>query len=276
MDLSSVSHVFGRTLGGSMKGLENKIALVTGGGRGIGRAICLRLAQEGMDVAVNELPEKESLQEAEATVQEIRRLGRRGFAVGADIGQWKQVESMKNSIEKELGEVFLLVNNAAYIQPCSFAELTEDLWNRTLQTNLTGMFICCKCFGEEMCQRRSGKIVNMGSISSVRAGQRLVHYCVSKAGVLMLTQALALEFGSFNVNVNAVGPGLVPTRVNVTELADPKFKEQTTAAVPLKRLPRPEDVAAVVAFLASEDARHVHAHLLAVDGGLQVQTPGWV
>ena len=262
--------------GAEMKGLSQKTALVTGGGRGIGRAICLRLAEEGMDVAVNEFPDGDSLREAERTADDIRNLGRRAVAVAADIGELQQVESMQQTVEKELGEIFLLVNNAAFVKPCSIFELTEELWNRTLRTNLTGMFFCAQACGQSMCRRRNGKIVNIGSISSVRAGQRLVHYCVSKAGVWMLTQALALEFGPFNVNVNAVGPGLVPTRVNEAELSDPKFREQTTAAVPLKRLPTPQEVASVVAFLASEDARHVNAHLLAVDGGLQAQTPGWV
>ncbi len=259
-----------------MKGLKDQIAIVTGGGRGIGRSICLRLAQEGMHVAANEFPDDESLKAAEQTAVEIRKFGRRATVAGADVGDPRQIESMQKQIERELGEVFLLVNNAAYVKPCPFFEITEELWNRTLQTNLTGMFYCCKAFGQRMTQRRSGKIVNIGSISSIRAGKRLTHYCVSKAGVWMLTQALALELGPFNVNVNAVAPGLVPTRINQVELSDSKFRELTTAAVPLGRLPTTDDIASVVAFLASEDARHVNGHLLVADGGLQVQTPGWI
>lgn len=259
-----------------MRGLSNKVALVTGGGRGIGHSICLRLAESGMHVVVNELPDDESLAEADRTAEKVRQKGGRSIAVGADVGDLRQVEAMRQQVEQELGEVFLLVNNAAYVKPCPFFELSEELWDRTLRTNITGIFYCCKVFGRGMCERRAGKIVNIGSISSQRAGVRLAHYCTSKAGVWMLTQALALEFGPFNVNVNAVGPGLVPTRINEMELADPTFREQTTAAVPLKRLPTPDDIAGVVAFLASDDARHINGHLLMVDGGLQAQTPGWV
>lgn len=255
-----------------MKGLKGKVALVTGGGRGIGRAISIRLAEEEMHVAICDLTDPASKGAAEDVVVEIRRLGGRSIAVGADVGDWRQVEEMERTISNQLGDPYLLVNNAAVTELTPFLELTEEAWNRTLRTNLTGMFITCRVFSQRMVQRRSGKIVNVSSLAGIRAGHGLAHYSASKAGVLMLTQTLALELGPYNINVNAVVPGVIPTQVNEHLLADPKIREKVIAAIPLGRIGTPSDIAATVAFLASEDARHINGHQLIVDGGMHVQT----
>ncbi len=256
-----------------MKGLKGNVALVTGGGRGIGRAICLRLAEEEMDVAVCELPDTASQRIAEEVVNEIQGLGRRGLAVAADVGDWKQVEAMQQKVEATLGEVYLLVNNAAVTELTPFLQLSEAAWNRTLHTNLTGMFITCRVFGQRMAERRRGKIVNLSSLAGIRAGHGLAHYSASKAGIAMFTQSLALELGPYNVNSNAVAPGVIPTQVNERFLADSKVRAKVVAAIPLGRIGAREDIAAAVAFLASDDARHINGHLLIVDGGMHIQTP---
>lgn len=256
-----------------MKGLKGKVALVTGGGRGIGRAICLRLAEEHMDVAVCELPDRDSQREAEQVVKEVCKSGCRAICVGADVGDQRQVEAMQQMVEKELGVVYLLVNNAAITELTPFLDLTEEAWTRTLRTNLTGMFITCKAFGKRMAERRSGKIVNMSSLAGIRAGHGLAHYSASKAGIWMFTQALALELGPYNINTNAIAPGVTPTQVNKRFLADAKIREKVVAAIPLGRIGKAQDIAASVAFLASDDAQHINGHLLIVDGGMHIHTP---
>lgn len=225
-----------------------------------------------MDVAVCELPDLASQREAEQVVAQVRQLGRQSIAVGADVGDWGQVQAMQKTIEQKLGEVYLLVNNAAVTELTPFLEMTEEAWNHTLRTNLTGMFITCRIFGQRMAGRRAGKIVNMSSLAGIRAGHGLAHYSASKAGIWMFTQSLALELGPHNVNANSIAPGVTPTQVNERFLADPKIRDKVLAATPLGRIGTPQDIAAAVAFLASDDARHINGHLLIVDGGMHIQT----
>lgn len=255
--------------------LAGRIALVTGANRGMGEAIALRLAREGADVAVNYFPaQPEAAPQAEAVCAAIRALGRRSLAVPADVRDARQVQAMVTRVEAELGPIDILVNNAAIAPFASFFETTEEMWNNTLDTNLKGPFLCAQAVARGMVARRYGKIINIASTASVVATvPPMPHYIASKAGLKGLTQALAFALGRYNINVNAVGPSTTPTPLTAGWLDDPRVREQEEAVNPMRRLGTVEDVAAAVAFLASDDARQINGHLLMVDGGLTARTP---
>lgn len=255
--------------------LKGRIALVTGGQRGIGRAICLRLAEEGADVAVNFYPgDPTAREQADELVQAIQAMGRRAIAVAADVSFASAVDAMVAEVARELGHVEILVNNAAIGPFARLHETTEEIWDRTLGINLKGPFLCARAVAPHMIERRWGKIVNIASTASkVSTVPPMPHYIASKAGLDGLTRALAFELGRHNINVNAVGPSTTATPLTAGWLDDPAVRESEETANPMRRIGTVEDVAACVAFLASDDARQVNGHLLMVDGGLTIRTP---
>lgn len=254
--------------------LKDRVALVTGGQRGIGKAIVLRLAQEGCHVAINYPSGDETArQAAEELSAVVAAQGRRALPVAADVTVAAEVRAMVEQVQKELGPIDILVNNAGIAPFSRFLDLSEEVFDRTMQVNVKGVFLCSQEVARHMVRRRFGKIINIASTSSLVALPHLGHYCASKAAVKMLTHAMALDLGRYNINVNAVGPSTTPTDLNAEYLSDPEILRLETEANPMKRLGTPEDVAAAVAFLASEDARQINGHLLMVDGGLTVRTP---
>ncbi|MBI3962154.1 MAG: 3-oxoacyl-ACP reductase FabG [Deinococcus sp.] len=257
-----------------MARLQGKVALVTGGGRSIGRAISLRLAQEGARVAVNYFAgDPPAKGEAEATCRDVQRAGGEAIPVEADVANRAQVERMVAEVKRRWGPVDILVNNAGIAIFGLFLEVTDDLWERTMATNVTGMFICSQVVAGDMVLRCSGKIINITSTASKVAIPNLPHYCTSKAAAGMLTQAMALDLGKFNINVNAVGPSTTPSKMTEKLLSDPEVRRREEMVNPLGRLGTPEDIAAAVAFLASDDARQINGHTLMVDGGLTIRSP---
>lgn len=254
-----------------MKRLEKRIALVTGGSRGIGEAIVLRLAEEGADVAINYTSDR-SRELAEAVKAKVEALGSRAMVVQADVGRKDQVLAMFEQVEQELGEVEILVNNAGIAPFEPFLKIKEETWDRTYNTNVKSIFLCSQRAAEKMVNKRYGKIVNVLSTASLMVTSPVIpHYQSSKAAAHMLTKGMAIELGKYNINVNAVGPSTVDTDMCTDYLADPSIRQKEIEANPMKRLGTAKQIGDAVVFLASEEAMQVNGHLLMVDGGLTVK-----
>jgi L-rhamnose 1-dehydrogenase len=245
--------------------LEGKVALVTGASRGIGRAIALRLAQEGASVAVNHPGEA---REALAVVRLIRSRGGRAISVRADVARKRQVDRMVARVIERLGRIDILVNNAGICPFAEFLDITEETWDRTQDVNLRGVFLCSQVVARHMVdQGIPGRIISISSIASYVGGIIQAHYCPTKAGVNLLMKSMATALGPHGITCNAVLPGTVLTDMNSVFLSDPDHRRQTIEHIPLGRLGEPEDIAGVVAFLASDDARYMSGAELVVDGG---------
>lgn len=244
---------------------KERIALVTGAGRGIGRAIALALAKDGVDVAVNYSGSREAAQQ---TVQEILALGQRAVAVQADIAREDECIRMFQEVRKQLGNVDILVNNAGITRDNLAVRMSEAEFMQVIDTNLKGAFFCMKLAGKEMMKKRYGRIINISSISGVRGNAGQINYCAAKAGVIGMTKCLAKELASRGVTVNAVAPGYIDTQM--TAILPDKVKENVLAEIPLGRIGAPEDIAHAVVFLASDGASYVTGQTISVDGGMGI------
>jgi 3-oxoacyl-[acyl-carrier protein] reductase len=254
-----------------MKRLKDRVALVTGGNRGIGEAIVLRLAEEGADVAIN-YRSKSSKESAEKVKEKVEQLGQRAFVVSADVGEKDHVDAMISQVEQKLGSIEILVNNAGVAPFEPFMKLTEETWNRTYNTNVKSIFLTSQAVAKGMIERKYGKIINVASTASLMVTSPVVpHYISSKAAAHQLTKALAIELGKYNINVNSVGPSTVETDMVTDFLADPEIYKKEVEANPMKRLGTAKQIGDAVVFLASEEAMQVNGHLLMVDGGLTVK-----
>jgi 3-oxoacyl-[acyl-carrier protein] reductase len=254
-----------------MKRLHNRVALVTGGSRGIGEAIVYRLAEEGAHVAVNYTSDR-SRALADAVVRKVEALGSKAIAVQADVGDKAQVEAMFAQVERVLGDVEILVNNAGVAPFEPFMRVTEETWDRTYNTNVKSVFLCSQLAAKKMIGKRYGKIVNVLSTASLVVTSPVIpHYQSSKAAAHMLTKGMAIELGKYGINVNAVGPSTVDTDMCTEFLADPVIRQKEIEANPMKRLGTARQIGDAVAFLSSEEAMQVNGHLLMVDGGLSVK-----
>jgi 3-oxoacyl-[acyl-carrier protein] reductase len=245
--------------------LTGKKALVTGGSRGIGKGICLALAKQGAEVAVNY---RSNQAEAEAVVSEIKAMGREAFAVQADVNLAESVAKMFAEIKNRWGKLDILVNNAGIVKFANFEEVTEEDWDQILAVNLKGQFLCAKEAVKLM--GPGGRIINIASIASGGVGigfRKIAHYVASKGGVVALTENLALELGPKGINVNAIAPGVIETDMTKGLLADEKSKAGLLARIPKGRVGKPEDIGAAAAFLASDEADYITGAVLYVDGG---------
>jgi 3-oxoacyl-[acyl-carrier protein] reductase len=240
--------------------LEGKVALVTGGSRGIGAAISRELGRAGARVAVNYRSGKDA---AEEVASEIG-----GIALGANVGDPGEAKDLIERVESELGDVDVLVNNAGITRDTLIARMSDEEWEEVIETNLRGTFNTCRAVSRKMLRRRGGAIVNISSVVGVHGNPGQANYAASKAGIIGLTKALARELGVRGVRVNAVAPGYI-----TTELTDVLTEEQTGLILgntPLGRLGSPEDVAAAVRFLCSDEAAFITGDVLLVDGGLGI------
>ena len=243
-------------------GLEGKVAVVTGGSRGIGAAVSLELARQGCDVA---LTYRGRVDAAKKVAEKIREMGRRALPLQADVANVEQTDSSVNRVVEELGGLDILVCNAGITWDGVIWKMTEEQWDSVIATNLKGYFTYNRAAARIFKDQRSGKIVNISSINGMRGKFGQSNYSASKGGNNALTKALAKELGKFNVNVNAVAPGMV-----ATEMADSIPKEFLNAAISdteLGRIATSEDIAHVVAFLCSDYSRHITGEIIKVDGG---------
>jgi 3-oxoacyl-[acyl-carrier protein] reductase len=244
--------------------LEGQNALVTGGSRSIGRAIALGLAREGANVAVNYVRQAE---EAQSTVREIEALGRRALAVRADTSEQQEVQAMVKQVYDHLGPVDVLVNNAGVQKRIFFLDLTEADWDWMLGVNLKGYYLVGQAVAARMKERGRGKIINISSEAAGFPAQRMTAYCVSKAGVAMLTKCMALELAQHGIRVNALAPGLTKTDINRRDLENEEFLNMRLARIPLGRVMSPEDLVGAAVFLASSDSDMATGMTVQVDGG---------
>jgi len=244
--------------------LEGQVALVTGGSRSIGRAIALAFAREGAAVAVNYV---RGVEEAQSAVREIEALGGRALAVRADTSQRAQVQAMAEEVFARLGPVDILVNNAGVQKRVFFLDLEEADWDWMLGVNLKGYYLVGQAVAARMKARGRGKIINVSSEAGGFPAQRMTAYCVSKAGVAMLTKCMALELAPYGIRVNALAPGLTRTDINRKDLEDETFLKARLARIPLGRVLAPEDLAGAAIFLASTDSDMMTGMTLQVDGG---------
>lgn len=238
-------------------------ALVTGGNRGIGKAIALRLAQAGADIMINYVGSED---EAKATVAEIEALGVKAACCYADVSDGSQVEQLFATMVQELGGVDILVNNAGITRDALLLRLSEADFDAVLATNLRGAFLCMKQASKLMMKQRFGRIINISSVVALRGNAGQVNYAASKAGIIGMTKSLAKELASRKVTVNALAPGFIETAMtaDLPEAARSKMLE----SIPAGRMGQPEDVAAAALFLASKEAAYITGQVLRVDGGM--------
>ena len=246
--------------------LEGKVALVTGGGQGIGRALSLGLAEAGADVALAQ----RTISRVEAVAAEIQSLGRRALPLHVDVTQKASVEAMIETIVSGLGRLDILVNNSGIFPITQVARISEEEWDQVMATNLKGVFLCSQAALTPLRRSSAGRIINMASVSGLVGAVGFAHYAASKGGVIAFTKALAREAAALNITVNAIAPGIVDdetTRRTFPEVALQGYIAQT----PLHRLANPEDVVGLALFLASPASSYITGQVFAVDGGYTMQ-----
>jgi 3-oxoacyl-[acyl-carrier protein] reductase len=246
--------------------LENKVAIVTGASRGIGRAIALELARRGARVVVNY---RQNAQAAVEVVAAIEAADGQAVAVQADVGDFDQAAELVSTTLDTLGQIDILVNNAGTTHDQLLMLMKEEDWDKVLRTNLKSVFNCCKAVARPMVRRRQGRIINITSVSGIAGQGGQTNYAASKAGIIGFTKSLAKELGPRNITVNCVAPGFVPT--DLTSDLPEDLKRQAIEVTPLRRMGRPEEIAFAVAFLASDEAAFITGEVLTVDGGLVMQ-----
>ncbi len=282
---------------GYKKRLDGKVALVTGGARGIGKAIAIRLAEEGADVAINyqstkqhaedvsklinQIGTMDELEKLSMTIdqidtkeyasqisQSIDSIGRHSYTCQANISDPGQVDTMINNVTENLGKIDILVNNAGIVRDKSFVKMTHDMWNEVLSVNLDGAFYCTKAVIGQMLERKYGRIVNISSVIGRMGNRGQANYAASKAGMIGLTQSLAKEFANKGITVNAIAPGFIET--DMLKGIPKNIMDTIISQIPLGRLGKPEEIAGAVTYLCSEDGNYITGQVIDVNGGLYI------
>jgi NAD(P)-dependent dehydrogenase (short-subunit alcohol dehydrogenase family) len=246
--------------------LKNKVAIVTGARRGMGKSHALTLAKAGAKVLVSDI----SQEECQLVVDEIEKAGGEAMAAKCDVSKKEEVEKMVKAAIDKWGKLDILVNNAGICQFKPFLEITEEEWDRTIDINLKGYFLCAQTAAKEMAKQKSGAIVNVASIAMGQVGvgfSTLAHYSASKGGIVAMTETMAIELGPFNVRVNAIAPGVIETPMIDPIKQDKKAMQGILARLPLGRVGKAEEVSNLVLFLASDASSYMTGSTVVIDGG---------
>ena len=242
--------------------LKDKVALVTGGARGIGKAIAMTLARAGADIVIADV----NLEEAQKTAGEIEGLGRKSMAISVDVTDYAKVEEAVNKILDKFTKLDILINNAGITKDNLLLRMGQQEWDAVLNVNLKGSFNCLKAVSRPMVKQRSGKIVNIASIIGIIGNPGQANYAASKAGLIALTKTAAKELASRNINVNAIAPGFIQT--DMTAKLSVELQQKMKEMIPLDKFGTPDDVAAACLFLVSEDSGYITGQTIVVDGGM--------
>ena len=244
--------------------LEGKVAIVTGGSRGIGKAIALTLADAGADVVVS----SRKLVDLELVAEEIRGLGRRSLAVAAHVRESEDIRNLVEKAKSEFGRIDILVNNAATNPAMGpLVDMEEKMYDQIMNTNLKGYTLLSQLVAKQMISQGGGSIVNISSVLGVTPDKGLGLYCISKAGIIMLTKAMAKELGEYNIRVNGIAPGVIQTRFSQALWEDEQLMKEELKNTPLKRIAQPEEVGRTALYLASDASAYVTGQTIVMDGG---------
>jgi NAD(P)-dependent dehydrogenase (short-subunit alcohol dehydrogenase family) len=246
--------------------LQGSVAIVTGGGRGLGRAIAIALADQGVAVSVI----GRTGEVLEETVGEIEKNGGRAMSIVGDVCSTKDVRGFVGATVDRFGPVKVLVNNAAMQMECSAFDMTDEVWSDVLHTNLTGPFICSREAGQVMKENGGGSIINIASVFALRGTPRYSAYSSSKGGLLSLTTSLAVEWARYKIRVNAIAAGHFATSANEKDLQDPELEKKILSRIPARRVADPHELGATVCFLASKQSDFMTGSTVTVDGGLSI------
>ena len=244
--------------------LKDKIALVTGSSRGVGRAVALGFAKQGANVVVNYTSNENAANEV---VETIQSMGGKAIAVKADVAQKAEVENLVNSAIDTFGRLDILVNNAGFTRPAMMIKMTEDQWDQVVDIHLKGAFLCAQAAGLHMKEQKSGKIINVTSVAGIVGTVGQINYSAAKGGIISMTKSIARELARYNVCANVISLGIVATDMTEKIRSDEKLKEIYMNRILLKRFAEADDIAPAFAFLASDESNYITGQLLCVDGG---------
>jgi len=244
--------------------LKDKIALVTGSSRGVGRAVALGFAKQGANVIVNYTSNENAASEV---VSEIQSMGGKAISVKADVAQKPEAENLVNSAIDEFGRLDILVNNAGFTRPAMMIKMTEDQWDQVVNIHLKGAFLCAQAAGLQMKEQKSGKIINVTSVAGIVGTVGQINYSAAKGGIISMTKSIARELARYNVCANVISLGIVATDMTEKIRSDEKLKEIYMNRILLKRFAEADDIAPAFVFLASDESNYITGQLLCVDGG---------
>jgi len=244
--------------------IENQVAIVTGGSRGIGAATAILLAKAGANVVITFISNEKAAKEVQ---DEIISLGRKCIAMKANVAKPKNAKKVAEKAIQKFGQIDILVNNAGIWTYGEIGKISEEVWKETMEVNLDGVFFMINAVVPYMKKRHFGKIISLSSTAGQRGEAFHSHYAATKGAIISLTKSLSTELGIYNINVNAVAPGWVKTDMSIEALRSPRFMEEVVKGIPLGRIPTGEDIAGPILFLASDLARHITGEILNINGG---------